>query len=152
MQVRLGHLRQLAGAQRRGPGVQQQTALALNSTSRCADRKSAPLFLSRRHPKGLSQFFRIRHGKTRAVHMEHAMAMPEVTRLMRPRLQLFADVAEQIVIDPQRQPLPRLAIRLGAERGIGQVTHFAAGNIAVQHLLHEQGDGRGRVQFAVAQS
>src|SRR5208337_2932027 len=82
------------------------------------------------------------------------MPVPAVLGLMRLRQESLADFAEQVVADLQRQALPRRAVGLGAERrdrgalpAAGQVTNFAARNIAVQDLLREQSDRRRRVQF-----
>lgn len=82
--------------------------------------------------------------------MEHAMPAPAVCLLMCRRQEFLADVAEEVVADLQGQPLSCGAISLGAERAVVKVTNFGAGNIAVQNLLQEQGDGGGRVELAMA--
>jgi hypothetical protein len=78
------------------------------------------------------------------------MAMPAMFAVGAGGVDLFGQLHQQRLVDRQRQPGPRLAVGLGAEGLAGRVPHLTARGVGMEDLLHEQGEGGGGVQVAIA--
>ena len=156
VRVHLHRLTHVAGAQRRGPDVQQQSGLSVEQHEQMRYRKTATGGLSTGLAERLLQLWRVGHRERRAVHVKHPVPVPQVIGLRRMRQRPFDRPRQHRLIKRKRQTRAGLAVRRGRERRAGgvaaarEVAHLAARHVPLQHLLHEQRQRRGRIQLTVA--